>query len=155
MSKEAFAGGERDSSHSFGMTIGGERDPSRSFGMTRGGERDSSHSFGMTIGGWDDKMVRMGRTYYVYIMTNKSRTLYTGVRSDLERRVLEHKRKAVRGFMSRYNIGMLVHWEEFGDVYEAIQREKEIKAWRRGKKVALLEGVNPGWRDLAEGWGEV
>ena len=93
-------------------------------------------------------------TYYVYMMASRSRVLYTGVTSDLERRVIEHKAGAVRGFTRTYYVRKLVYWEKFGDVYEAIQREKEIKAWRRGKKVALVEGVNPGWRNLAEGWGE-
>ena len=94
----------------------------------------------------------MSRTYYVYIMANRSGTLYTGVTNDLERRVHEHRRKLVSGFTKRYRVTRLVCYEETDDVGAAIAREKEIKGWRRGKKVALVESVNPGWRDLAEGW---
>ena len=93
-------------------------------------------------------------SYYVYLLANRSGMLYTGVTNDLERRVVEHKRKARPSYASRYNIRRLVYWEEFGEVEMAIAREKQIKRWRRGKKVALVESVNPGWRDLAEGWGE-
>ena len=92
------------------------------------------------------------RRYYVYIMSSKSRRLYTGVTSDLGRRVAEHKEAVVSGFTSRYRIGRLVYWEEFGEVRDALEREKQIKRWRRGKKVRLVEGVNRGWKDLAEGW---
>jgi putative endonuclease len=90
--------------------------------------------------------------YYVYIMTNKSRTLYTGVTSDLERRVFEHKKKLVAGFTSRYNITQLVWFDDFDDVTQAIEGEKKIKGWRRSKKVALIETSNPEWKDLAEDW---
>ena len=92
------------------------------------------------------------RVYYVYILANRSGMLYVGVTNDLGRRVREHKAKSMPGHSSRYNIRRLVHWEEFADVRDAIAREKEIKGWRREKKVRLVEGVNPGWRDLAEGW---
>ena len=96
-------------------------------------------------------MVR-NRVYCVYILANQSGMLYTGVTSDLARRMLEHKEKRLPGHSSKYNIRRLVYWEEFGEVEMAIAREKQIKRWRRGKKVALVESVNPGWRDLAEGW---
>lgn len=92
------------------------------------------------------------RKFYVYIMTNKSRTLYTGVTSDLERRVFEHKNKLVPGFTSKYNITKLVWFEEFDDSMQAIEGEKKIKGWRRSKKVALIEANNPGWEDLAWDW---
>ena len=92
------------------------------------------------------------RVYCVYILANQSGMLYTGVTGDLARRVLEHKEKTLPGHSSRYNIRQLVYWEEFGDVREAVEREKQIKRWRRAKKVALVESVNAGWRDLAEGW---
>ena len=92
------------------------------------------------------------RQYYVYIMTNRSGTLYTGVTGDLERRMYEHKRKLVEGFTKRYNIDMLVHYEATGDINEALTREKQIKAWRRSKRVALIESLNPQWRDLSDGW---
>ena len=97
-------------------------------------------------------MMGTARRCYVYIMASRSRVLYTGVTSDLARRDWEHKERAIGGFTSKYHVRKLVHWEEFSDVRDAIAREKEIKGWRREKKVRLVEGVNPGWRDLAEGW---
>lgn len=90
--------------------------------------------------------------YYVYIMTNKARTLYTGVTSDLERRVFEHKNKLISGFTSKYNITKVVWFDDFEDVSQAIEGEKKIKGWRRSKKVALIEATNPEWKDLAEDW---
>jgi len=90
--------------------------------------------------------------YYVYIMTNKSRTLYTGVTNDLERRVYGHKQKLVPGFTRRYNIARLVYCEVTNDVQAAIAREKQIKGWRRARKIALIESANPRWRDLSDGW---
>lgn len=92
------------------------------------------------------------RQYYVYIMTNKSPTLYTGVTNDLERRVYEHKQKLVPGFTAKYNITRLVYFEVMQDVHAAIAREKQIKGWLRRKKIALIESVNPGWADLSVGW---
>ena len=82
-------------------------------------------------------------------MTNASRTLYTGVTNNLERRVHEHKQKLVPGFTNKYNITRLVYFEATSDVQSAIVREKQIKAWRRSKKVALIESANPGWKDLS------
>lgn len=90
--------------------------------------------------------------YYVYIMTNRSKTLYTGVTNDLIRRVYEHKNKMVKGFTKRYNITKLVYFEETSDVQAAIKREKQIKGWLRAKKIALIESKNPEWKDLSEGW---
>lgn len=90
--------------------------------------------------------------YYVYIMTNRSRTLYTGVTNDLERRVYEHKNKLVAGFTSKYNITMLVWYETFPDIQQAIEGEKKIKGWLRSKKIALIESCNPNWDDLSERW---
>ena len=90
--------------------------------------------------------------YYVYIMTNKSRTLYTGITNNLERRVYEHKQKLVPGFTAKYNITKLAYYEETTDVVAAITREKEIKGWLRSKKIKLIELSNPDWRDLATGW---
>ena len=92
------------------------------------------------------------RQYYVYIMTNRSGTLYTGVTGDLKRRLYQHKHKLVPGFTSRYNIDRLVHFEVFGDVLLAIAREKEIKGWLRAKKIALIESTNKDWKDLSNGW---
>ena len=85
-------------------------------------------------------------------MTNKSRTLYTGVTNDLERRVYEHKKKLVPGFTAKYNIDRLVYYEATEDVNAAISREKQIKGWLRAKKIALIESVNPVWRDLSLDW---
>jgi putative endonuclease len=92
------------------------------------------------------------KQYYVYIMTNRSKTLYTGVTNDLMRRVYEHKNKMVDGFTKKYNITKLVYYEETDDVQAAIAREKQIKGWLRKKKMALIESVNPEWKDLSEGW---
>jgi putative endonuclease len=83
------------------------------------------------------------RQYYVYIMTNHSRTLYAGVTNDLRRRVLEHKRKLVPGFTQKYKITHLVYHEATPDVRTAIAREKQIKGWLRSKKIALIESMNP------------
>jgi len=92
------------------------------------------------------------KTYYVYVMASKSRTLYTGVTSNLERRVLQHRRKLVPGFTARYNINRLVYYEVCGEPLDAISREKQIKGWTRLRKVALIESVNRDWKDLSDGW---
>ena len=94
------------------------------------------------------------KEFYVYIMTNRSRTLYTGVTNDLERRVYEHKHKLLPGFTQKYNITQLVYYEATSDVRSAIEREKQIKGWLRSKKVALIESINPEWRDLSTDWNE-
>ncbi len=96
----------------------------------------------------------MSKEYYVCIMTNKSHTLYTGVTNNLMRRVLEHKKKLIPGFTSRYNIKQLVYFESTPDVSQAILREKQIKGWLRVKKIKLIESLNPEWKDLSEGWYE-
>ncbi len=90
--------------------------------------------------------------YYVYVMTNKSRTLYTGITNNLERRVYEHKNKLIEGFTKKYNITKLVYYEIGNDVEAAITREKQIKGWLRRKKIDLIESVNPQWEDLSKGW---
>jgi len=92
--------------------------------------------------------------YYVYIMSSHSRTLYTGVTNDLQRRVYEHKQKQVPGFTATYNVTQLVFYEETSDVRVAIAREKQIKGWLRKRKVLLVAGMNPEWKDLSEGWYE-
>jgi len=94
----------------------------------------------------------LAKQYYVYIMTNHSKTLYTGVTNDLIRRVYEHKNKMVEGFTKKYNITKLVYFEETGDVEAAIAREKRIKGWLRSKKIALIESANPKWKDLSAEW---
>jgi len=94
----------------------------------------------------------MPKQYYVYIMTNPRNTaLYTGVTSDLVRRVYEHKAKLVHGFTKKYNIVKLVYYEVCEDVESAILREKQIKAGSRQKKVQLVDGMNPEWHDLYDG----
>jgi putative endonuclease len=92
------------------------------------------------------------RQYYIYIMTNRSGTLYTGVTNDLARRVYEHRNKLIPGFTAKYNITKLVYFEAIDDVRTAIAREKQIKGWLRAKKVALIESVNPSWDDLSVDW---
>ncbi len=94
----------------------------------------------------------MSKEYYVYIMTNKSRTLYTGVTNNLMRRVHEHKNKLIPGFTSKYNIKILVYYESTSSVHVALEREKQIKGWLRAKKIALIESMNPKWNDLSKGW---
>ncbi len=87
--------------------------------------------------------------YYVYIITNKNKTvLYTGVTNNLERRCYEHKRKMHSGFTSKYNIDELVYYELFNDINEAIFREKQIKGYSRSKKIKLIEIFNPDWENL-------
>ena len=97
------------------------------------------------------------RRFYVYIMTNgpRSHVLYTGVTGNLPHRVFQHKNKLVPGFSSRYNLTRLVYFEEFVYPDAAINREKEIKGWRRSKKIRLIEATNPHWRDLAENWPDI
>ena len=92
----------------------------------------------------------MRKSYFVYIMSNTSKMLYTGVTNDVEFRAFQHKSKGVSSFTQKYNLHKLVYFERFGDVREAIRREKQIKGWLRSKKVALIESVNPLWSDLAE-----
>jgi putative endonuclease len=92
----------------------------------------------------------MDRIYYVYVLASRSRRLYTGVTNSLERRINEHRDGRASGFATRYRIFRLVHVETFGDVRDAIAREKEIKGWNREKKLALIDSANPEWKDLAE-----
>ena len=81
-------------------------------------------------------------------MASRTHTLYVGVTNDLNRRVYEHKSKLIAGFTSKYTINRLVYCEEANDILSAIEREKQLKAWRRSKKIALIESANPDWRDL-------
>jgi putative endonuclease len=87
--------------------------------------------------------------YYFYIMANRAKTLYSGVTNNLPRRVYEHKHMLVEGFTRRYPIDRLVYYEVTNDVEAAIWREKQVKGWVRRRKIALIESVNPGWRDLS------
>ena len=92
------------------------------------------------------------RDYYVYILSNYSGTLYVGVTSNLERRVAQHRLKLQDGFTKKYNVTNLVYYEHTADVRSAIEREKQIKAWRRSKKLDLIRSMNPEWKDLAADW---
>jgi len=92
------------------------------------------------------------KTYYVYILASKSRTLYTGVTNNLERRVVEHRRKLVSGFTACYNVNRLVYYEAGGNIESMIAREKQIKVCQRMKKIALIESMNRDWKDLSDGW---
>ena len=89
--------------------------------------------------------------YYVYILTNwNNRVMYIGVTNDLERRIYEHKNKIIEGFTKKYNVNKLVYYEQTTDVEAAIEREKQLKGWKREKKNNLVETINPEWRDLSE-----
>lgn len=89
------------------------------------------------------------KQYYVYILASKRNgTLYIGVTNDLVRRVCEHKQKTVEGFTKRYNVNILVYYEIFKDIRQAITREKRLKAWKREWKIRLIEEQNPEWKDL-------
>ncbi len=92
------------------------------------------------------------KQYYVYIMTNKSGTLYTGLTENLKKRIEQHKNKLVEGFTKEYNINRLLYFETFPDVYSAIDREKTIKGWVRRKKLDLIRTTNPDWTDLSQDW---
>jgi putative endonuclease len=94
--------------------------------------------------------LNMNRTYCVYILASRSRNLYTGVTGNLEPRMVEHRQRLIPGFTTRYRIFRLVYFEFFSDVHAAIAREKEVKGWRREKKIWLIKRNNPTWADLAE-----
>lgn len=85
----------------------------------------------------------------MYILASRSRVLYIGITGNLDRRIAEHKAHEVDGFTKRYNVDRLVYVETCGRVDDAIAREKQLKGWRRDRKIALIESVNPDWRDLA------
>lgn len=90
-------------------------------------------------------------TYFVYLLTNQTKTvLYVGVTNNLERRINEHKSETIDGFTKKYKVVNLVYFEMFSDVNDAIAREKQIKRWSRKKKNALIDSLNPTWRDLSE-----
>ncbi len=89
------------------------------------------------------------KSYYVYILTNKKNgTLYVGVTSNLIKRVYLHKQKLIDGFTKKYNIKILVHYEQYSDINQAILREKRLKKWKRKWKIELIEKNNPLWKDL-------
>ena len=91
-------------------------------------------------------------SYHVYMVASKSRVLYIGMTNTLERRIFEHKSDLIDGFSKQYRCHRLVYYESFDDVTKAINREKQLKRWNRGKKVWLIERQNPTWEDLAAEW---
>jgi putative endonuclease len=91
------------------------------------------------------------RQYYVYIMSNRTHVLYIGVTSDLENRAGQHQERASSGFTQRYHLIRLVYFEQYDKIADAIAREKQLKGWRRSKKIALIESLNPQWSDLSRG----
>lgn len=91
---------------------------------------------------------------WVYILVGRTGTLYTGVTSDLYRRMLQHREKTYPGFAAKYDCNRLVFYEGSGDIGRSIDREKQIKGWTRAKKIALIESLNPEWKDLSESWGK-
>ena len=91
------------------------------------------------------------RSYYVYILSSQRQgTLYIGVTNNLARRIGQHKQKEVAGFTAQYGVDKLMYYEVYGDVRDAIEREKQLKGWTRKKKIALFEKENAQWRDLSE-----
>ncbi len=92
------------------------------------------------------------KLYFTYIMSSLGGTLYTGVTNNIFNRVLTHKQKRQPGFTQKYNVTRLVYYEVSACIKTAISREKEIKGWKRSKKISLIETMNPTWLDLAENW---
>lgn len=90
--------------------------------------------------------------YYVYILASAARVLYIGMTGELPRRVWKHQHKAYPGFTSKFRFCRLVYYETYDRVDVAISREKQLKRWRRDKKIWLIERVNPDWKDLSEAW---
>ena len=91
--------------------------------------------------------------YYVYILTNfNNKVMYIGVTNNLERRLYEHKNGIFEGFTKKYNVKKLVYFEETNNIIEAIQREKELKKWRKEKKNLLVEMQNKEWKDISDNW---
>ena len=87
--------------------------------------------------------------YWVYILSSRSGTLYTGLTGFFERRIYQHKYDSIEGFTQKYQCHRLVYYESYQDVQVAIAREKQVKRWRREKKIDLIEKLNPRWQDLA------
>ncbi|HZL66612.1 MAG TPA: GIY-YIG nuclease family protein [Candidatus Limnocylindrales bacterium] len=95
-----------------------------------------------------------GHRYATYILASRSHQFYVGVTNNLERRMRQHREHVFEGFTARYNIDRLVWYHIFGDIRDAIAREKQLKGWRREKKIQLIESENPTWQDLSEEWGK-
>jgi putative endonuclease len=98
--------------------------------------------------------MRTQKSYFVYILASLSGTLYIGVTNDLQRRAFQHKQHDIEGFTKEYDVDRLVYYETFFIVSNAIAREKQLKGWRREKKIALIEMLNPQWKDLSREWYE-
>jgi len=94
------------------------------------------------------------KTFYLYIIASKTGTLYVGMTNNIKRRVYEHKYHLIPGFTDKYRIERLLYVEKINDPVSAIKREKQIKAWRREKKVSLIDSINPQWNDLSQDWYE-
>lgn len=92
--------------------------------------------------------------YYIYIMASKSGTLYIGMTNDIKKRVYQHKNHLIPGFTDKHNISILLYVETMSDSLSAVKREKQLKKWRREKKINLIDSQNPGWKDLSENWYE-
>ena len=91
--------------------------------------------------------------FWVYILTSRTGTFYVGVTGYLDSRITQHKIDSIEGFTQKYKVHRLVYYESYQYVQTAIRREKQLKGWRREKKIALVEKMNPRWQDLAENWG--
>lgn len=91
--------------------------------------------------------------FWVYILASRTGTLYIGITGYFDRRILQHKMDSIEGFTKKYKVHRLVYYETYDQVERAIGREKQLKGWRREKKIALIEKMNPRWQDLAESWG--
>jgi len=99
--------------------------------------------------------MKLMNSYYIYILTNKSNTLYIGVTNNLQKRLYEHKNKLVEGFTKKYNLDKLIYFETYQDINEAIKREKQIKGWIRKRKIELIKSKNPTFEDLSLSfWGD-
>jgi len=88
--------------------------------------------------------------YYIYILTNKSNTLYVGVTNNIQKRLYEHKNKLINGFTKKYNLNKLIYFETYQNINDAIKREKQIKGWTRKKKIDLIKTKNPNFNDLSK-----
>lgn len=108
--------------------------------------------FGYTSGPQSSPGNRRMKQYYVYILSNPARVIYVGMTSDLCRRVADHQRGRGGRFTSKYGVGQLVYFEPAADFRAAVARERYIKGWRRSRKIALIETMNPTWADLLSTW---
>ena len=96
--------------------------------------------------------MHLEKCYYIYIMSNRSKTIYVGVTGHLRTRVWQHKTGEFEGFTKKYKLDRLVYLEKYKYVRNALGREKQLKRWTRIKKIQLIVGMNPTWKDLAEDW---